>query len=138
MAIITSTTSAPAGAVDVLASLLESTVNSIFRFMGQGSPYLGRATAEVRKPLQEMVVANHRRAAELAEMLEALGAPTTVQGSPQQNEQYLAFLSLNFLLPKLVEEKKICLARYENALGAIGRLPQMPPEVPALPDGPPR
>ena len=116
MEMSTSTSSAPAATVDVLASLLESTVNSVFRFMGEGSPYLSRATAEVRKPLQEMVLANHRRAAELAAMLDALGAPTTVQVSPQNNEQYLAFLSLNFLLPKLVEEKKICLARYANAL----------------------
>jgi hypothetical protein len=86
----------------------------------------------VRKPLQEMVNHNHRRAGELAALLESLGAPTTVQLSPQPNEQYLAYLSLKFLLPKLVEEKKLCLARYANAYSAIKTLPQVPPEVPAL------
>jgi len=123
---------APAAVVDLLTSLLESTVNSIFRFMGEGSPYLGRATAEVRRPLQEMVVANYRRASELAAMLESIGAPTTVHASPRNDEQYLAFLSLKFLLPKLVEEKKLCLQRYENALRAVGAMPQGPPDVAAL------
>jgi hypothetical protein len=132
MATSTPTTSAPAGAVDLLASLLESTVNSIFRFMGEGSPYLSRAAAEVRRPLQEMVTANYRRAAELAALLEGLGAATTVMASPQVNEQYLAFLSLKFLLPKLLGEKKLCLQHYENALTAIERMPQVPPEAVGL------
>lgn len=122
----------PVAVIDLLTSLLESTVNSVFRFMGEGSPYLSRATAEVRKPLQEMVVANHRRAAELAALLEALGAPTTVTESPQPEEQYLAYLSLKFLLPKLLEKKEICLVHYENALRGIAPFPQVPPEVPAL------
>ncbi len=132
MTISADNTTAPAAVVDLLTSLLESTVNSVFRFMGEGSPYLNRATAEVRKPLQDMVAANHRRAAELAAMLEALGAPTTVSASPRNDEQYLAFLSLKFLLPKLVEEKKLCVERYENALTAVSTLPQSPPEVTAM------
>jgi hypothetical protein len=122
----------PLAVVDVITSLLESTVNSVFRFMGEGSPYLSRATVEVRRPLQEMVVANQRRGAELAALLESLGAPTTVKRSPQADEQYLAYLSLKFLLPKLVEEKKLCVARYENALAGIKPLPQVPAEAPAL------
>jgi hypothetical protein len=107
-------------------------VNSVFRFMGEGSPYLSRATVEVRRPLQEMVLANHRRAAELAALLELLGAPTTVTESPRSEEQYLAYLSLKFLLPKLVDEKKLCLARYDNALRGIKPFPQVPAEVPQL------
>jgi hypothetical protein len=133
---LTMTTSAthtqPVAVVDLITSLLESTVNSVFRFMGEGSPYLSRASAEVRRPLQEMVVANGRRAGELAALLESLGAPTTVTESPRSEEQYLAYLSLKFLLPKLVEEKRLCLARYDNALAGIKPLPQVPPEVPAL------
>ena len=129
---LTSEHTHPVAVIDLITSLLEATVNSVFRFMGEGSPYLSRATAEVRKPLQEMVVANHRRAAELAALLEMLGAPTTVQESPQTEEQYLAYLSLKFLLPKLVEKKKLCLAHYENALRGIAPFPQVPPEVPAL------
>ena len=123
---------APAAVVDLLNSLLESAVNSIFRFMGEGSPYLSRASAEVRRPLAEMVLANQRRAAELARLIDSLGVVPTPRAVIQPDEQYLAFLSLKFLLPKLVHEKKLCIERCENALGAIARVPQVPPEVPAM------
>lgn len=108
---------------DVLNGLLESAVNSIFRFMGPGSPYLSRATVEVRKPLSDMLEANDRQAAELAATIEAFGgepAPRTVQ--PQ--EQYLAYLSLKFLLPKLADAKRLMIQRYENALGALRDAPR--------------
>src|SRR3954469_18309892 len=132
MAISAPTSAVPAAVVDVLASLLESTVNSIFRFMDEGSPYLSRATAEVRRPLAGMVASNHRRAAELAALLESIGAPTTVMASPQVNEQYLAFLSLKFFLPKLVAEKKLCLKHYENAISGTANLPEVPSAVRGL------
>ena len=48
---------ASAQVTDVLNSLLEAEQNSVFRFMDEGSPYLGRATAEVRKPLREVIEA---------------------------------------------------------------------------------
>ena len=115
-------TSAPVAVVDALNSLLESQQNSIIRFMGEGSPYLTRATAEVRRPLQEMLNNNLRRCSELYTAIEALGGeprPRTVQ----PEEQYLAYLSLKFLLPKLVDAKKLVIRRYENALKAIGKGP---------------
>jgi len=106
---------APTAVVDTLNSLLEAELNSIFRFMGEGSPYLSRATAEVRRPLQEMVATNQRHAAQLHALIESLGG-IPVPRSIQPEEQYLAYLSLKFLLPKLVEAKRLILRRYENAL----------------------
>jgi hypothetical protein len=47
----------------------------------------------------------------------------------QNEEQYLAFLSLKFLLPKLVDAKKLTIRRYENAISA---LEGAPPEVVSL------
>ena len=129
---VTTQPAAPAAVVDLLNSLLESAVYSIFRFMGEGSPYLSRATAEIRRPLHEMVLANQRRAAELAGALESLGVVATPQAAIQRDEQYLAFLSLKFLLPKLVTEKKLCIERCENALGGIARFPQVPPQIPTM------
>jgi hypothetical protein len=126
------TNSAPVAVIDLLGSLLEAAVNSVFRFMGEGSPYLSRASAEVRKPLADMVVANQRRASELAALMDSLGAVPTPKASLNSEEQYLAFLSLKFLLPKLVTEKKMWVQLYQNALGAISRLPQVPPQVPEL------
>ena len=105
----------PVAVIDALNSLLEAELGSVFRFMGEGSPYLSRASADVRRPLQEMVEANHRYATALAEMIQRLGG-----------EQYLAFLSLKFLLPKLVDEKVLILQRYDNVLR---RIPDAPPEV---------
>src|SRR5688500_13533605 len=124
--------SAPVAVIDLLNSLLEAELNSVFRFMGEGSPYLSRATAEVRKPLAEMVVAGHRRAGEIADTIESLGVVPTPQAGVRTEEQYLAFLSLKFLLPKLVGEKQLIIERYRNALEGVESLPQVPPGVPSL------
>src|SRR3954453_4061768 len=100
--------SVPVAAIDVLNSLLEAELGSVFRFMGEGSPYLSRATVEVRRPLQEMVLAEHRRAADLAALVESItGASPNPSVGIRRDEQYLAYLSLKFLLPKLVEEKQL-------------------------------
>ena len=120
--------SAPAAVIDALNGLLESELNSVFRFMGEGSPYLSRATVEVKRPLEEMVRTNQRHAGELSDLIESLGG-YPVPRSIRPDEQYLAFLSLKFLLPKLVDEKMLILQRYDNALR---RIPDAPPEVLAL------
>src|SRR4051812_10284404 len=120
--------SAPVAVIDALNSLLEAQQNSIIRFMGEGSPYLSRATVEVRRPLQMMMENNLRRSRELYHLIEALGGSPRLHGL-QPEEQYLAFLSLKFLLPKLVNAKELIIRRYENALKAIGK---GPPEVVAL------
>src|SRR5256885_13133034 len=91
----------PAAVVDALNSLLEAELNSIFRFMGEGSPYLSRATVEVRRPLAEMVEAGNRRAAELVELIESMGGAAMTRAGVRRDEPCLAFLSLRFLLPKL-------------------------------------
>ena len=122
----------PTAVIDLLNSLLEAELNSMFRFMGEGSPYLSRATVEVRRPLQEMVLAERRRAAELADLIESLGMVPTPAVGIRRDEQYLAFLSLKFLLPKLVDEKKLHIERYENALAGLKKLPQAPPNASAL------
>ena len=109
----------PVRVVDVLNGLLESERSNVMRFMGEGSPYLSRATAEVRRPLQEMVDTNARHVRELGELIQSLGGvPSAIIGVSRE-EQYLAFLSLKFLLPKLVYAKQGTIERYENALNAL-------------------
>jgi bacterioferritin (cytochrome b1) len=110
---------APVAVIDALNGLLESELNSVFRFMEEGSPYLSRATVEVKRPLEAMVETNDRHARELAELIESLGG-YPLPRSIRPEEQYLAFLSLKFLLPKLANEKRFTIERYENALRAIG------------------
>jgi bacterioferritin (cytochrome b1) len=109
---------APAAVIDALNGLLEAELNSVFRFMGEGSPYLSRANSEIRRPLTEMVNAGQRRAMELADSIDRLGG-IPVPRSIQPEEQYLAFLTLKFLLPKLADAKKLIIRRYENAIRAI-------------------
>ena len=119
----------PVAVIDALNSLLEAELGSVFRFMGEGSPYLSRASADVRRPLQQMVEANQRYVMAIAEMIQRLGGePMTRMVRPE--EQYLAFLSLKFLLPKLVDEKNLIVRRYDNALRALPT--DVPPEVTRL------
>ena len=119
----------PVAVVDALNSLLETELGSVFRFMGEGSPYLSRASADVRRPLQQMVEANQRYVMALATMIQRLGGEP-VPRPVRTEEQYLAFLSLKFLLPKLVDEKVLILQRYENVLRSLP--PDAPPAVAEL------
>jgi len=120
---------APVAILDTLCALLDSEVQSVFRFMGEGSPYLSRATADVRRPLQEMVETNQRHVRELADLIESLGGEPRLMPAVSREEQFLAFLSLKFLLPKLVNEKELVVRRYENALASLRGAP---PEVRGL------
>jgi hypothetical protein len=105
--------------IDALNSLIEAEVGSIFRFVGEGSPYLGRAGAEVRRPLQEMVERNDRHATELAALVHRLGGEPAVPLAVRAEDQYLSYLSLKFLLPKLVDAKELMIQRYENVLRVV-------------------
>jgi hypothetical protein len=115
-------TAAPTAVIDALNSLLEAEQNSIFRFMGEGSPYLSQASAELRKPLNDMLLASQRRILEQADLIERLGGVPT-PGSIQPEEQYLAFLTIKFLLPKLVQAETQMIERYENTLRALNNAP---------------
>ena len=117
--------SGPVAIVDSLNSLLDAEANSLFRFMDEGSPYLGRTTAEMRKPLLEMVATGEKHMIELGEMVESLnGVPHSRHVKPE--EQYLAYLSIKFLLPKLLEDKKLMIERYSNVKTTMAGAP---PEV---------
>ncbi len=112
--------SAPVAVIDILNGLLEGEQSSVFRFMGEGSPYVSRAAAELRKPLREAVEANAAHINELGLLIQDLGGVP----SPRSNrfeEQYLAYLNVKFLLPKLLEDKRLTVQRYENALKALGK-----------------
>jgi hypothetical protein len=115
-------TAAPTAVIDALNSLLEAEQNSIFRFMEEGSPYLSQASAELRKPLGDMVLAGQRRILEIADFIERLGG-VPMPGSIQPEEQYLAFLTIKFLLPKLIQAETQMIERYENTLRALKDAP---------------
>ena len=103
--------------VDTLISLFEAERASVFRLMGEGSPYLADAPPRVRETLMGMKESNVRHVAALA------GAIRTLDGPPPRPElppePYLNYLSLKFLLPKLADEKELLIQRYDNALRAL-------------------
>jgi hypothetical protein len=107
-----------AAVLDILQSLLEAEQASVFRFMRSGSAYLTRATLETRDRVDRMAAGTDRRAGELGELIERFGG-TSHPRPVQPENQYLAFLSLKFLLPKLAEAKRVAIERYENALRAL-------------------
>src|ERR1700677_1088604 len=112
--------SKPEAIIDTLNGLLEAEVNSVFCFVMESSPYLGQAPAEIRRTLEEMdsLCTQHRE--ELAKLIESLGGVPRVRSHVPDEEQYLSYLSLKFLLPKLVLEKDLLLTRFENAQATIG------------------
>jgi hypothetical protein len=122
--------SAPVAVIDALNSLLEAEVNSILRFMGAGYPHMDRTTAEIRRPLQDMLARRERRITTLASLIESLGGvPNTAPPGVDPEEQYLAFLSLKFLLPRLIHGKRLIFERYDNTLRALRAQKDVDPEV---------
>ena len=113
--------SGPVAIVDSLNSLVEAELNSLFRFMGEGSPYLNRASAEMRAPLLKMVAESERHAEEIATLIESLNGTPAIR-TVQPEEQYLAYLSIKFLLPKLIADKKLMIERNENVIGSLGQI----------------
>jgi len=108
----------PAAVLDALYGLLEAEEGSIFRFMHDGSPYLTQATVETRRQIEAMNQASHQHAGELAELITRQNG--LIPTAPvQPADQYLSYLSLKFLLPKLAEARRRTIERYENALRAI-------------------
>jgi hypothetical protein len=60
-----------------------------------------------------------RHEAELADAIEELGSTPRPRRVPMEH-QYLAFLSMDYLLPKLVAATAESIARYEEAIGLAG------------------
>lgn len=120
--ITTPTMPSPVAVIDALTSLLDAEHNSMFRFLGEGSPYVSPTIAQVRPRLMEMIASSQRHTRELAAAIDELGGVAEPRRVPGE-EQYLAYLSLKFLLPKLVEAKQLLIRHYENALSLDGRIP---------------
>ena len=112
-----------ASLLDVLQGLLEGEQSSLFRFMNEGTPYLTRATVETRALVNEIARTNLRHCSQLTRVIEDQGGITRMP-RPRAEEQYLAYLSLKFLLPRLAQDKRESIERYENALKSLIAAPQ--------------
>jgi hypothetical protein len=99
----------------VIGELLQDEQSDLFYFMSTADPYINRAAADLRRPLQDMIDRGTRQAGELVAVLEQLGGISRpVRPSPEF--QYFAYLAVDFLLPKLYEAKRRSIERYQRAL----------------------
>jgi hypothetical protein len=105
--------------IDLLSDLLQSEQAGAFHFMTEADPYINRAEAELRRPLLEMIRNTIRREGELAAVIDELGSSPPPPAVSKEN-QYLAFLSVDFLLPKLRDAKLASIRNYEKALKLVG------------------
>ena len=105
--------------IDVISDLLQAEQSGVFHFLAEADPYINRAAADIRRPLQDMIAATTRRETELVTLLDQLGTtPKPIAVAPEN--QYLAYLSIDFLLPKFREAKLRSIAAYEKALRLVG------------------
>ncbi len=100
---------------DLLRRLFAIEQGSLFRFMEARWSYLDKAHARYRQPLMEMVQSSRSNSAALAECIVAAGG--AIGRTPvDMSEQYLAFLSFDFLIPKLIEAQQAAVVAYEQVL----------------------
>jgi hypothetical protein len=105
--------------VAILNDLLDVELNSVFQFLGDSDPYFSRSNAAIHRPLAEMIAASHRRAKELGNLIDDLGG-TPIPRGLQSEEQNVAYLSVEFLLPRLIGAKELAIRRWESAQDLLG------------------
>ena len=94
-----------------LNDLLDAELNSVFAFLGRSMPYLDRDHASMHKNLAAMVASSQQRAERLNQIIESLGGSPIPRGL-RASEQHLAYLTIQFLLPMLINAKKQDIRRY--------------------------
>lgn len=113
---MTQTTANP---VAILNELLDDELHSPLRYIQQSMPYFEARYARLWVSLKRLANSQMIRAGELIRMINTLGGePTEIH--PVREEQYLAFLSLDYLKPRLVEWKNATILRHERALMLLG------------------
>src|SRR5687767_553708 len=102
----------------VIGELLQDEQSDLFFFMSTADPYINRAAADLRRPLQDMIERGTRQAGELVAVLEQLGGISRpVRRSAEI--QCFAHLSVGFMRPRLYEAKRRSIGRYPRALRLI-------------------
>ncbi|MBV8781772.1 MAG: hypothetical protein JO353_10280 [Phycisphaerae bacterium] len=100
--------------IDALNELLDAELNSAFAFLEKSTPYLDRTHASLHHALHKMAANSQRRAKRLIDLIESEGASPMVRGL-QPSEQFISYLSIQYLLPTLIEAKQRDIQRYQQA-----------------------
>ena len=105
-----------------LEQLLRSSETNIVHFLPDAYPYIQAGAPDIGPVIQAMVTGDHRREGELAGLIDDLGgvlAPPPVS----TEQQFLAFLEVGFLLPKLADARMALIAQYDQAMAAVSSAP---------------
>lgn len=105
--------------LDVVRRLLESEQSGLFGFLTAADPYVSRAVASKKRLVQNMITEHVQRMAELGAWLEELGG-VAAPLRPNLEHQHLAYLSFEYLLPRLRDDKARSIGAYERAIAALG------------------
>jgi hypothetical protein len=105
--------------IAALNTLLDFELASVFHFFGDNLPFFDPASAPLRQPVLAMIAASRRRERELSDMIDRLGGDAIARGL-QSEEQNIAYLSIRYLLPRLLQAKRIAIARWHAALEQLG------------------
>jgi hypothetical protein len=90
----------------------------VFRFLAAAGPYLHGPAAHLRPGLERMAAESEANERELAELIEAhngIARPAPVN----MDLQTLGFVSLGYLLPRLVSAKRAAIAEYRAVLETV-------------------
>lgn len=105
--------------VDVLCGLLAGEQGNLFHFMKEADAYIRPGEVGLRRLIQGMIEADARREEELIGLItERGGCPRLALVVPER--QYMAYLSMEYMLPRLIESREASVRRYEKAVKEVG------------------
>lgn len=104
---------------EILGSLLRAEQADVFAYLaGEADPYMGQKSGALRLLLPAMVATEQRREGQLAAMVDEMGGMIR-PANLSAEVQYLAYLSAEYLLPKLIEARQRAITRYEDAIESL-------------------
>jgi hypothetical protein len=102
-----------------LQEILQRECRSVLSYVGGAFPWTSASSEEALRSLRKLVATEGQAITELGEYLVRRRMPTLVLGSYPSSFTTINFLSLNYLLPRLIEAQRHTVARLETDLPAI-------------------
>ncbi len=121
----------PQGLADELNDLLATETRSLARHLDEATPYLTPATYQAWNRIKHFGSLSAEHAERLSAIQAALNLPSSPRPYPVDVANY-HYLKLDFLVPKLIEEKERQIAAYERALQHVAGEPDIQAELEEL------
>ncbi|QOV90208.1 hypothetical protein [Humisphaera borealis] len=105
---------------DVLNDLLGAELGSLFASAVASGSHAGLRGAGLRRTMQYVAEADARRAGDVAALIESLGLEPAP--SRQQQEPVESYLSIDYILPRLIADKQCTLQAYRDAVAQLSEV----------------